>query len=58
MKAREIFRFDELGTDWKTETVAGTTSFLIMAYTVSTTYLAGNSYCLPSKLTRQSPVTV
>lgn len=34
MKAREFFRLDELGTSWKTETIAGTTTFLTMAYII------------------------
>ncbi len=34
MTAREFFKLDELGTDWKTETIAGTTTFLTMAYII------------------------
>ena len=34
MKPREFFKLDELGTDWKTETIAGTTTFLTMAYII------------------------
>lgn len=34
MTAGEFFKLDELGTDWKTETIAGTTTFLTMAYII------------------------
>jgi len=34
MTVREFFRFDELGADWRTETLAGITTFLTMAYII------------------------
>lgn len=34
VRPREFFRLDELGTSWKTETIAGTTTFLTMAYII------------------------
>lgn len=34
VKAREYFRFDELGTCWKKEILAGITTFLTMAYII------------------------
>jgi len=34
MTVRQFFEFDELGTTWKTETVAGITTFLTMAYII------------------------
>ncbi|MCD4775226.1 MAG: NCS2 family permease [Candidatus Aegiribacteria sp.] len=34
MTARQFFQLDELGTTWKTETIAGITTFLTMAYII------------------------
>lgn len=34
MTARQFFKLDELGTNWKTETLAGATTFLTMAYII------------------------
>ena len=34
MTLRKFFKFDELGTTWKTETLAGFTTFLTMAYII------------------------
>ncbi|MCD4847408.1 MAG: NCS2 family permease [Candidatus Aegiribacteria sp.] len=34
MTLRKYFNFDELGTTWKTETLAGITTFLTMAYII------------------------
>ena len=33
-QAEDHFRFDTLGTDWKTETLAGVTTFLTMSYII------------------------